>query len=389
MACQALPVGTWLTVTGHFDDAAASTCSGGPAGGTPADAVLWCREQFVVTGARRTDAPARELPGRWAVIPPAPIGRRSGAAVAWTGSRLLVWGGWAYDSSRAAGLRRGALFDPTTSTWTLTSAAPFAGRASPAFGWTGDRLLVWGGTGDGGALADGAAYDPATDLWTKLPAGPLAADDTPVAAWTGRELVVITSGATGSSWTLTGTPAAAAFDPAAGTWRMLPAPPLPAGLMDATWTGSELVVIAFRDGAAESLAAAALDPRAGTWRAIVAPPYDGQWLGQPLTWTGTELIFGRVAWEPSADTWRTLAATDCSGTIAGAWSGTLSFSPTQAYDPVADRCRTLPARAIAGFGPEDGSMLWAGDRVLAWPRSENTPLGQTPPADGLVFVPKP
>ena len=131
---DALPDGTWLTVTGHFDDATASTCRGGPAGGTPADAVLWCREQFVATGARRTAAAARELPGTWSVIPSAPIGRRDGAAVAWTGSQMLVWGGWGTDPTLVAGLLRGALFDPKTSTWHLTSPAPIAGRAGPAFG---------------------------------------------------------------------------------------------------------------------------------------------------------------------------------------------------------------------------------------------------------------
>jgi hypothetical protein len=59
-----LPLGTWLQVTGHFDDAAASMCErrwadsvSGPIELTPAEQVLTCREQFVVTEVHAASAP--------------------------------------------------------------------------------------------------------------------------------------------------------------------------------------------------------------------------------------------------------------------------------------------------------------------------------------------
>ncbi|HEX5590876.1 MAG TPA: hypothetical protein VFX65_11355 [Candidatus Limnocylindrales bacterium] len=58
-----IPTGTWLTVTGHFDDAAAATCERtvpegwGPVGGDNELARLHCRELFVVTGVEARDAP--------------------------------------------------------------------------------------------------------------------------------------------------------------------------------------------------------------------------------------------------------------------------------------------------------------------------------------------
>ena len=60
-----LPLGTWLEVTGHFDDPAAASCQRswiGDLGSTPiaetaAEQVLSCREQFVITAVRTVAAP--------------------------------------------------------------------------------------------------------------------------------------------------------------------------------------------------------------------------------------------------------------------------------------------------------------------------------------------
>ena len=72
---QAKHEGHWVAVTGHFDDAAAATCTAaGEAGVAPtaAEAVTICRSIFVVTAVSRTSAPATstavaavELPTWW------------------------------------------------------------------------------------------------------------------------------------------------------------------------------------------------------------------------------------------------------------------------------------------------------------------------------------
>ena len=63
----------------------------------------------------------------------------------------------------------GLVFDAAEQTWRPTAPAPLEPRALMASAWTGSELLVWGGwSGKYGYefaeafLGDGAAYDPAT-----------------------------------------------------------------------------------------------------------------------------------------------------------------------------------------------------------------------------------
>src|SRR5262245_48645161 len=65
----------------------------------------------------------------------------------WTGSSMIVWGGWDGDNSEFA---TGGRYDAATDTWQLTqtSGAPSA-RDSHTAVWTGSEMIVWGGW-DGG-----------------------------------------------------------------------------------------------------------------------------------------------------------------------------------------------------------------------------------------------
>ena len=70
-----------------------------------------------------------------------PAGRDSHTAV-WTGSEMIVWGG--YDGS--AWLNTGSRYNPSTDSWTATSLtnAPGARGVHTAV-WTGTEMIVWGG----------------------------------------------------------------------------------------------------------------------------------------------------------------------------------------------------------------------------------------------------
>src|SRR5262245_18501620 len=90
----------------------------------------------------------------------APSGRSEPAAV-WTGTQMIVWGGY-----NAAGYpSTGAIYEPVSDTWraTATTGSP-AGRGSHTAVWTGSEMIVWGGN-SGVARQDGGRYDPATDRW--------------------------------------------------------------------------------------------------------------------------------------------------------------------------------------------------------------------------------
>lgn len=125
----------------------------------------------------------------------APIGRGF-AVTAWTGTELLVWGG--YELDPVVGLElvgNGGAYNPTTNTWRAisTTGAPTA-RFISAYGWTGTELLIWGGAvAPGGTMSagDGFAYNPATNTWRTLPAtGAPSARQSMASAWTGTELLI-------------------------------------------------------------------------------------------------------------------------------------------------------------------------------------------------------
>ena len=61
----------------------------------------------------------------------------------WTGSEMIVWGG--YDGGTF--LNTGGRYNPSTNSWTATSTtgAP-AGRSYHTAVWTGSEMIVWGGS---------------------------------------------------------------------------------------------------------------------------------------------------------------------------------------------------------------------------------------------------
>src|SRR5437773_6264994 len=78
----------------------------------------------------------------------------------WTGSEMIVWGGY-------AGLGTGGRYDLNTDTWTPTSTT---NAPSPRYHhtavWTGSEMIVWGGSSGFGGLGTGGRYNPGTDTWT-------------------------------------------------------------------------------------------------------------------------------------------------------------------------------------------------------------------------------
>jgi hypothetical protein len=93
-------------------------------------------------------------------------GARDHHAAVWTGTEMIIWGGFINDGITPTGGR----YNPVTDQWTPTNVAdsPIT-RMSPVGVWTGTEMIVWGGNdwlflGD---LGDGARYNPATDSWTR------------------------------------------------------------------------------------------------------------------------------------------------------------------------------------------------------------------------------
>jgi hypothetical protein len=88
---------------------------------------------------------------------------RSVHTAVWTGSEMIVWGG--FDGS--VDVDTGGRYNPSTDSWMATSTtdAPSAREHATAV-WTGNEMIVWGGIHSPNFLNTGGRYNPATDSWT-------------------------------------------------------------------------------------------------------------------------------------------------------------------------------------------------------------------------------
>jgi N-acetylneuraminic acid mutarotase len=100
---------------------------------------------------------------------PAMESGRTAAAAAWTGKQLLVWGGQTFPGASVTA-RHGLAYDPKTNSWSPLPPAPLSPRVDPTAVWTGDELIVWGGSTTACRLngpcrtrlfTNGAAFRPA------------------------------------------------------------------------------------------------------------------------------------------------------------------------------------------------------------------------------------
>jgi hypothetical protein len=99
-----------------------------------------------------------------------PIGRADHVA-AWTkgevGQRMTIWGGYGINGLDNL-LGDGAEYDYDTDTWTPITVPGAPGpRTRAAAAWNGTELIVWGGAGPMGVLADGGRYVPG-NTWTLM-----------------------------------------------------------------------------------------------------------------------------------------------------------------------------------------------------------------------------
>ncbi len=130
------------------------------------------------------------MPDSWTAMTGAPDRRYSHTAV-WTGNEMIVWGGTAAANSLALG--SGGRYNPDTNSWvpTATTGVPTA-RMSHTAVWTGTEMIVWGGS-DGlhHYFNTGGRYDPSTDSWTPTSTSGAPVDlYYPTAVWTGSEMIV-------------------------------------------------------------------------------------------------------------------------------------------------------------------------------------------------------
>ncbi len=167
----------------------------------------------------------------------APTARQLHTAV-WTGTKMIVWGG--NDNPGGSNpFNTGGLYDPSTDTWltTATAGAPAARGFYHTAVWTGSKMIVWGGYDGSNYLNTGGQYDPNANTWTATTtAGAATARLYHSAVWTGSKMIVW--GGYDGGWTNTG----GQYDPTGDSWTATTTTGAPTGrgFHTAVWTGSPL-----------------------------------------------------------------------------------------------------------------------------------------------------
>ncbi|MFH1422161.1 MAG: PKD domain-containing protein, partial [Planctomycetota bacterium] len=223
-----------------------------------------------------------KVTGSWSTIRTAPIlGRWDNTAV-WTGTHVIIWGGY----GSGIHFNDGAKYSQATNTWIVLNTAPILGRCLHSAVWTGTEMIVWGGTNGVTDYGDGAKFNPATGIWTTLSPCPLNGRYNHKAIWTGSEMIVW-GGQTGSgSYFANG----AKYNPMTDAWTMLSAFPL-SGRAEhsAVWTGSEMIIWGGYNGITALDNGARYNPATNSWTTLNAVSISGR-RRHSAVWTGTKMV---------------------------------------------------------------------------------------------------
>jgi hypothetical protein len=185
--------------------------------------------------------------------------------------------------------------------WARIAESPLSPRSGEVAVWTGEEMLVMGGTdappcppnadcvgpAHESRLSDGAAYDPDGDSWRPIADAPQSVTYAQ-AVWTGEEAIVLVPEIVPQTEGDVAQPAATlAYDPEANQWRRLGDPPEQFGILGAG-TGEQPVLWQSEETArgADWL----LDPESGAWSRLPDDPFPSTF-DRTYTWDGDALIF--------------------------------------------------------------------------------------------------
>ncbi len=323
----------------------------------------------------------------------APPGR-DGHTAAWTGSVMVVWGGRSdYPDFY---FNTGGRYDPVTDTWTATSTvgAPSA-RESHTAVWTGSVMVVWGGYGYDGYLKTGGRYDPAADTWTATSTGEgPSARSGHTAIWTGSVMVVW--GGSGANVFNTG----GRYDPATDTWTTTSTVDAPTARVShtAVWTGRVMVVWGGAGAYPYLNTGGRYDPITDTWTATSPVGAPSGRFGHTAVWTGRVMaVWGGGGdypdyylntggrYDPATDTWTTTSTVEApsarvshtavwTGSAMVVWggdAGSYDFNTGGRYDPATD---TWAATSTLGApSPRYGyTAVRTGNAMVVWGGSDSS-----------------
>ena len=334
-------------------------------------------------------------------------------AYAWTGSRLIVWGGTGYhtETSSCVPCGGGGVYDPASNSWSaMTSVGSPTPRDWTAGVWTGKYFITWGGTPafphqPSAPDQTGGLYDLATDTWQDVPAsGQPAWRWQHILEWTGRE-VLVWGGADEKNVPLCD---GGRFDPMQNTWSAMSLHGAPAGCLEpaSVWTGSELLVwgVGTADGSADGVTntGAAYKPETDSWRPISNQGAPSARHRPATVWTGEEMIVygGNAgvdarAYNPATDRWRTLSLKGAPGEHTrgdAVWTGSemILWGSSNCdvggrYDLASDTWKPFSSKGALSARSMQ-TLVWTGDAMIVYGGTVGTHLSRDTNS-GAVYVP--
>jgi len=357
---------------------------------TGTEMIVWGGYSFSLDSELNTGGRYNPSTNTWVTtsVANAPTARHFHTAV-WTGSDMIVWGG--YDFGNDIYYNTGGKYNPSTNTWeaTATINAPTARSEHTAI-WTGTEMIVWGGWKVVSYFNTGSRYSPSTNTWatTSTTNAPLARYDH-TAVWTSGDMIVWGGATQDQSYVNTG----ARYHPATNTWTETSTTNAPyrRWLHTALWTGAEMIVWGGRGDEASSYGLTTggrYDPSTDTWVTTNGNAPSARWYHTAI-WTGSEMIVwggnfpvvlntgGR--YDPSTDTWMATSTTNApagrsehtavwSGTemiIWGGSDGTLYLNTGGRYDPTTDGW-TATSTVNAPSARLVHTAVWTGTEMIIW-----------------------
>jgi len=320
---------------------------------------------------------------------------RGGQSVIWTGTEMVVWGGYHTSGGYFAD---GARYNPTTNTWTAVnpSGSPSA-RYNHSAVWTGTEMIIWGGYNGSCYLGDGGRYNPTTDSWSPIAStSALSERFNHAAVWTGSLMVVF--GGYNGVYLNSG----ATYDPTTGVWAAMTTSNAPSvrQYQAAVWNAvtSEMLVWGGYNGSSALADGAAYKPSTGVWSAMSTTNAPSARYLHAAVWSGTEMLVwggytgsGDVAtgakYNPSSKVWTTMSTTNApvardshsaawngSGmlvwgggttTVSGSVTTTTALSDGSLYNPTSNTWSTTSATSTpaARYGH---SAIWSGTEMILW-----------------------
>ena len=292
---------------------------------------------------------------------------RDGHTAVWTGTEMIVWGG---NNGFPNFFNTGGRYNPGTDSWTVTSTtnAP-SGRTGHTAVWTGSEMIVWGGySGNSGWFNTGGRYNPDTDSWTGTSTtGAPSARFLHTAVWTGSEMIVW-GGNYSSSWLNTG----GKYDAGTDSWTATTATNAPDGRAYHTtvWTGGEMIVWGGWIGGTDTNTGGRYNPSIDSWSATSISNAPDARYSHAAVWTGSEMIVWG-GWTPNS------TGLNTGGRYNPKTEGWTATSTTNAPDHRFDHTATWTGSEMIVWGGRNSSgdylILNTGGRYCAQSGGTATP----------------